>query len=317
MVGRSNLFGKPMAQLLLGANATVTICHSRTRDLRRGLPPRRRADRRRRARRGWSGADWVKPGAVVIDVGHEPHRRAASSATSTSTPSPRSPARSRRCPGGVGPMTIAMPAAQHAAGGAHGARAGSSRAACSSTACARGVLAGLGAVALLVAAVPRLGAPEATLLRQLGARSPSCGAGRPARRRVRGRTRRLAGRPRLADRRRAAASVIAALTLVVLTVTPEPRRPGRRLGRDHDRASASSRRSSCSSADARAARPRRRAARPLVGVLAPAWLGLLRSRRSSPPAAGSRSRDERTDAPVSAAAGPPAAARRRSHAPTA
>ena len=35
VVGRSNLFGKPMAQLLLGANATVTICHSRTRDLPR------------------------------------------------------------------------------------------------------------------------------------------------------------------------------------------------------------------------------------------------------------------------------------------
>ena len=38
VVGRSNLFGKPMAQLLLGANATVTICHSRTRDLPGGLP---------------------------------------------------------------------------------------------------------------------------------------------------------------------------------------------------------------------------------------------------------------------------------------
>ena len=40
MVGRSNLFGKPMAQLLLGANATVTICHSRTRDLRRASAAR-------------------------------------------------------------------------------------------------------------------------------------------------------------------------------------------------------------------------------------------------------------------------------------
>ena len=37
VIGRSNLFGKPMAQLLLGANATVTTCHSRTRDLARGV----------------------------------------------------------------------------------------------------------------------------------------------------------------------------------------------------------------------------------------------------------------------------------------
>ena len=68
VVGRSNLFGKPMAQLLLAANATVTICHSRTRDLAAVC---RRADvliaavGPRRMVRG----DWVKPGAVVIDVG--------------------------------------------------------------------------------------------------------------------------------------------------------------------------------------------------------------------------------------------------------
>ena len=69
VIGRSNLFGKPMAQLLLAANATVTICHSRTRDLAGGVRARRRPDRRRRAARRWSAADWVKPGAVVIDVG--------------------------------------------------------------------------------------------------------------------------------------------------------------------------------------------------------------------------------------------------------
>ncbi len=68
VVGRSNLFGKPMAQLLLGANATVTICHSRTRDLAEVC---RRADvlvaavGRDRMVKG----DWVKPGATVIDVG--------------------------------------------------------------------------------------------------------------------------------------------------------------------------------------------------------------------------------------------------------
>ena len=61
VVGRSNLFGKPMAQLLLGANATVTTCHSRTRDLAGGVPPRRRADRRGRPRAaGRRGL--VKPG---------------------------------------------------------------------------------------------------------------------------------------------------------------------------------------------------------------------------------------------------------------
>ena len=55
VIGRSNLFGKPMAQLLLGANATVTMCHSRTRDLAARLPPRRRADRRGRPRADGQG----------------------------------------------------------------------------------------------------------------------------------------------------------------------------------------------------------------------------------------------------------------------
>ncbi len=68
VVGRSNLFGKPMAQLLLGANATVTTCHSRTRDLP-GVC--RRADVLVAAvgRARMVSADWVKPGAIVIDVG--------------------------------------------------------------------------------------------------------------------------------------------------------------------------------------------------------------------------------------------------------
>ena len=69
VVGRSNLFGKPMAQLLLGANATVTTCHSRTRDLPAVCRARRRADRRRRPRADGRARDWVKPGATVIDVG--------------------------------------------------------------------------------------------------------------------------------------------------------------------------------------------------------------------------------------------------------
>ena len=108
-----------MAQLLLAANATVTVCHSRTRDLRAVCA---RADiliaavgRPRLVER-----DFVKPGAIVIDVGmnrlspSRPATRAGSSATSTSPPSPRSPRAITPVPGGVGPMTIALPAAQHA-----------------------------------------------------------------------------------------------------------------------------------------------------------------------------------------------------------
>jgi methylenetetrahydrofolate dehydrogenase (NADP+) / methenyltetrahydrofolate cyclohydrolase len=105
VVGRSNLFGKPMAQLLLGANATVTICHSRTRDLA-GVC--RRADvliaavGRDRMVKG----DWVKPGATVIDVGinrsddglhGDVEFDEAVEVAGAITP----------VPGGVGPMTIA------------------------------------------------------------------------------------------------------------------------------------------------------------------------------------------------------------------
>jgi methylenetetrahydrofolate dehydrogenase (NADP+)/methenyltetrahydrofolate cyclohydrolase len=106
VVGRSNLFGKPMAQLLLNANATVTMCHSRTRDLA-GVC--RRADvliaavgRARMVKR-----DWVKPGAVVIDVGMNRTEdglagdvdfAAVEEVASAITP----------VPGGVGPMTIAF-----------------------------------------------------------------------------------------------------------------------------------------------------------------------------------------------------------------
>src|SRR3954454_15098068 len=68
VIGRSNLFGKPMAQLLLAANATVTVSHSRTRGLREVA---RRADILVAAtgRAEMVRGDWVKPGAVVIDVG--------------------------------------------------------------------------------------------------------------------------------------------------------------------------------------------------------------------------------------------------------
>jgi methylenetetrahydrofolate dehydrogenase (NADP+)/methenyltetrahydrofolate cyclohydrolase len=68
VVGRSNIVGKPQAQLLLAQNATVTICHSRTRDLPAVC---RQADVLVAAvgRPGMLGADCIKPGATVIDVG--------------------------------------------------------------------------------------------------------------------------------------------------------------------------------------------------------------------------------------------------------
>ena len=114
VIGRSNLFGKPMAQLLLNANATVTIAHSRTKDLPAVC---RNADILVAAvgRPEMVKADWVKPGATVIDVGINrvpaPEKgegktrlvgdvafAEAEKVASVITP----------VPGGVGPMTIAM-----------------------------------------------------------------------------------------------------------------------------------------------------------------------------------------------------------------
>lgn len=107
VVGRSNIVGKPMAMLLLHANGTVTICHSRTADL---------ADVTRRAdilvvavgRAGFITGDMVKEGAVVIDVGMNRNAEGKlcgdvdfdSVAPQCSAITP--------VPGGVGPMTITM-----------------------------------------------------------------------------------------------------------------------------------------------------------------------------------------------------------------
>jgi methylenetetrahydrofolate dehydrogenase (NADP+)/methenyltetrahydrofolate cyclohydrolase len=107
VVGRSNMVGKPMAALLMGANATVTVCHSKTRDLPAVVG---RADLVVAAvgRPEMVRGEWIKPGAVVIDVGI--NRRddgkllgdvefaAAAARARAITP----------VPGGVGPMTIAM-----------------------------------------------------------------------------------------------------------------------------------------------------------------------------------------------------------------
>jgi methylenetetrahydrofolate dehydrogenase (NADP+)/methenyltetrahydrofolate cyclohydrolase len=106
VVGRSNLFGKPMAQLLLGANATVTTCHSRTRDLAAVC---RRADVLIAAvgRARMVKADWVKPGATVIDVGM--NRTDDGLAGDVDFDAVREVARAiTPVPGGVGPMTIAF-----------------------------------------------------------------------------------------------------------------------------------------------------------------------------------------------------------------
>lgn len=113
VIGRSNIVGKPMAQLLLDANATVTIAHSRTKDLPAVV---RRADIVVAAvgRPEMIRADWLKDGATVIDVGinrlpPEPGSEKgrlvgdvafdeASEVAAAITP----------VPGGVGPMTIAV-----------------------------------------------------------------------------------------------------------------------------------------------------------------------------------------------------------------
>jgi methylenetetrahydrofolate dehydrogenase (NADP+)/methenyltetrahydrofolate cyclohydrolase len=105
VIGRSELAGKPMAMLLLAANATVTICHSRTADL---SAETRGADVLVAAigRPGMIVPDMVKPGAVVVDIGvtrtDEGIRgdvdRSVAEVASYLTP----------VPGGVGPMTIAM-----------------------------------------------------------------------------------------------------------------------------------------------------------------------------------------------------------------
>jgi methylenetetrahydrofolate dehydrogenase (NADP+)/methenyltetrahydrofolate cyclohydrolase len=106
VVGRSDLVGKPLAALLLAANATVTICHSRTRDLGDVC---RRADLLVAAvgRPRMIPGGWIKPGATVIDVGTNRTDDGlvgdvdfASAAERAGLITP--------VPGGVGPMTIAM-----------------------------------------------------------------------------------------------------------------------------------------------------------------------------------------------------------------
>ena len=69
VIGRSNIVGKPMAMLLLHQNGTVTICHSRTKNLHGSLPARRTFWCAAVGKADFVTADMVKEGAVVIDVG--------------------------------------------------------------------------------------------------------------------------------------------------------------------------------------------------------------------------------------------------------
>jgi methylenetetrahydrofolate dehydrogenase (NADP+)/methenyltetrahydrofolate cyclohydrolase len=107
VVGRSNIVGKPMALMLLKRNATVTVCHSKTKDL---IERVKKADIVVAAigRAEFIKGEWVKEGAIVIDVGMnrtmegklvgDVDFEGASVRASFITP----------VPGGVGPMTIAM-----------------------------------------------------------------------------------------------------------------------------------------------------------------------------------------------------------------
>ncbi len=101
VIGRSAILGRPMAAMLINAHATVTICHSHTRDLPAIL---RQADLVVAAlhRERYVQADWIKEGAVVIDAGYHPSGSGdvdmlhVAPKTSAYTP----------VPGGVGPMTV-------------------------------------------------------------------------------------------------------------------------------------------------------------------------------------------------------------------
>lgn len=107
IVGRSNIVGKPMALLMLRENATVTICHSRTKDLKEVT---KRADILIVAigKPKFITADYVKEGAVVIDVGiHRDENNKLCGDVDFANVEPIASAITP-VPGGVGPMTIAM-----------------------------------------------------------------------------------------------------------------------------------------------------------------------------------------------------------------
>ena len=106
VIGRSNIVGKPMALLLLEADATVTVCHSRTKNLSEIT---KQADILIAAvgRRGFVTREMVKPGAVVIDVGI--NRKEEGGVCGDVDPTVAEIAGAMTpVPGGIGPMTLAM-----------------------------------------------------------------------------------------------------------------------------------------------------------------------------------------------------------------
>lgn len=107
VIGRSNIVGKPMALMLLHRNATVTVCHSKTRDL---PSVTRRADVLISAvgKAGIVTADMVKPGAVVIDVGMNRNQAGKLCGDVDFESVSRVAGYLTPVPGGVGPMTITM-----------------------------------------------------------------------------------------------------------------------------------------------------------------------------------------------------------------
>jgi methylenetetrahydrofolate dehydrogenase (NADP+)/methenyltetrahydrofolate cyclohydrolase len=107
VVGRSNIVGKPMAALLIAADATVTVCHSKTRDLPGVV---RRADLVVAAlgRAHTIKGEWIKPGAVVIDVGTNRGADGKLVGDVEFGPAAERASAITPVPGGVGPMTIAM-----------------------------------------------------------------------------------------------------------------------------------------------------------------------------------------------------------------
>ncbi len=107
VVGRSNMVGKPMAALLTNANATVTLCHSKTRDLGAVVG---QADLVVAAvgRREMIRGAWIKPGAVVIDVGINRQADGKLLGDVEFAPAAERASAITPVPGGVGPMTIAM-----------------------------------------------------------------------------------------------------------------------------------------------------------------------------------------------------------------
>ncbi len=107
IVGRSNLVGKPLSLMMLAANATVTVCHTRTRDLPDIV---HQADILVAAagRRGIIKGEWIKQGAAVIDVGTNRAENGKLTGDVEFEQAEKRASFITPVPGGVGPMTIAM-----------------------------------------------------------------------------------------------------------------------------------------------------------------------------------------------------------------